>query len=233
MSDDPSTASASCFPATQWTQVISVIQQGDTASAWTALERFCQQYYPAIHNFFLRRGCAPDLAQEYTQEFFASRIISRWDSRDGFLHAAERRASGKFRSFLAHVLWRFLQDQWRKQKKGKETVPLEEADALAGPDENFGREFDRAFALEIIRRAAAKSRHSRHLEAHFRGEISQQQAAQELGLSENAFKAAYHRFTKRLGQDLWDEVSQLVGPNQQDIEAEITYLMSLFGNSGA
>ena len=237
---DPSTALASCFPATQWTQVIAVIQQGDQASAWRALEDFCERYRPAVCNFFLRRGCTPEQAEDYTQAFFASRIVARWETRDGFLHAARRAACGKFRSFLAHVLWRFLQDEWKRQSSARaggktRLVPLEIAESLAAPGsrDEFGREFDRTFSLELIRKAAARSGHSRHLQAHLRGEISQQQAARELGLSENAFRQAYHRFRERLARDLWDEVSQLVGPDEQDIRAEIAYLVSLFGDSRA
>ena len=202
------------------------------------MDHFCQQYRPAIRNFFLRRGCGPEQAEDYTQAFFASRIIARWETRDGFLHVAQRTACGKFRSFLAHVLWRFLQDEWKKENSaraggGARHLPLENAELLAAPGslDEFGREFDRAFGLEVIRKAAARSRHSRHLEAHFRGEISQQQAARELGLSENAFKQAYHRFRERLARDLWDEVSQSVGPAEQDVRAEIAYLVSLFGDS--
>jgi len=237
---DPSTSLASCFPVTQWTQVITVIQQGDQASAWTALEDFCQRYRPAIRNFFLRRGCSPEQAEDYTQAFFASRIVARWETRDGFLHVAQRAACGKFRSFLAHVLWRFLQDEWKKENSaraggGARPLPLENAELLAAPGslDEFGREFDRTFSLELIRKAAARSEHSRHLQAHLRGEMSQQQAARELGLSENAFKQAYHRFRERLARDLWDEVSQLVGPAEQDIRAEIAYLVSLFGDPRA
>ena len=92
----------------------------------------------------------------------------------------------------------------------------------------FGHEFDRVFALEIIQNAATRSKHSKHLEAHLQGDISQQAAAQAMGLSENAFKQAYHRFRGRLAQNLREEVSKLVGPDENEIREEIKYLMSLF-----
>jgi DNA-directed RNA polymerase specialized sigma24 family protein len=228
----------SCFPTTQWTQLIGVIQQGDDQTAWKALAQFCELYRPAIRNFFRRRGCSPEEADDHTQAFFASRILQGWDQREGFLHTAQRGGSARFRSFLAHVLWRFLQDEWKKrttQKAGAGVVhvPLEGLELADDRSEgeafgSFGREFDRLFALEIIRKAAERSRHSKHLLTHLRGELTQEEAARELGLTPNAFKQAYHRFRQRLALDLWEEVARLAGPDEKEVRAEIEYLMSLF-----
>ena len=92
----------------------------------------------------------------------------------------------------------------------------------------FGRDLDRELALEIIRNAAARSRHSKHHEAHLRGEMTQAEAARELGMKERAFKAAHHRFRERLSRDIWEEVSKLVGPDQAESSFGNTgYLMSL------
>lgn len=235
--------SAGCFPTTEWTQIISVIQHGERQSAWPALAEFCERYRPAIRNFFRRRGCSPEQAEDFTQDFFASRILERWDSRNGFLHAAHRNEDSRFRSYLSHVLWRFLQDRWKslntqKAGGGIAHLPLEKLEESGcGPGvetyESFGRQFDRVFAVEVIRRATERSRHSQCLEAHLRGAISQQEAARQLGISVGAFKQSYHRFRERLAKDLWEEISKLVGPDQGEIRAEISYLMSLFAESAA
>jgi DNA-directed RNA polymerase specialized sigma24 family protein len=237
---EPAPAS-SCFPTTQWTQLIGVMQQGDDQTAWRALVQFCELYRPAIHNFFRRRGCSLEESDDHTQAFFASRILQGWDRREGFLHTAQRGGSVRFRSFLSHVLWRFLQDEWKRratQKAGAGVVHvplegLELADDRADTEafRSFGREFDRLFALEIIRKAAERSRHSKHLLAHLRGELTQEEGARELGLTPNAFKQAYHRFRQRLALDLWEEVSKLAGPDEKEIRSEIEYLMSLFSGS--
>ena len=58
--------------------------------------------------------------------------------------------------------------------------------------------------------------------------MSQKEAADELHFSENAFKQAFHNFRTRLARDLWDEVAKLVGPEENEIRAEIEYLISLF-----
>lgn len=242
MRDGQNESVSDCFPTTQWTLILEVIQAGDQSAALDALNRFCERYRPAIRNFFLRRGFAMQQAEDYTQAFFASRIIEKWDTRDGFLHAAERRDSGKFRSFLCHVLWRFLQDKWREEKAvtvGGQTKhislsdPESRIEEICGESfEGFGREFDRVLAVEIIQKAACRSKHSKYHEACLRGEMSQVEAAKELGMRENAFKQAHHRFRERLARDIWEEVSKLAGPDEAEVRAEIRYLMSLFAEDG-
>src|SRR5437016_4772802 len=99
MSDSQQTSASSSFPTTQWTQIISVIQKGDDAAAWQALSQFCERYRPAVHNFFRRRGCSPEEADDHTQEFFSTRIMADWEQRAGFLISADRKQTVRFRSF--------------------------------------------------------------------------------------------------------------------------------------
>ncbi len=243
MGDDNLSTAPQCFPTTQWTLVLNVIQRDDGAAATDALGTFCERYRQAIRNFFLRKGVKPDRAEDYTQLFFTEKILKRWNGRDGFLHTARRIESCRFRSFLSHVLWRFLQDQWGKERAittGGQAAHVSLSDpelhldeTIPGTYEVFGREFDRELALEIIRKAAARSRHSKYHEAHLRGEMTQAEAARELGMQENAFKVAHHRFRERLARDLWAEVSRLVGPDEAEVRAEIAYLMSLFAEGGS
>ncbi len=86
---------------TLWTQIIFVIQTGGEEAANRALEQFCQQYRPIIHGFFRQKGCRHEQAEDYTQDFFASRIITRL--KGGFL-SKPNPEKGKFRFFLFHVL---------------------------------------------------------------------------------------------------------------------------------
>lgn len=238
ISQEPAITSG-CFPTTKWTVLLNVIQRGDAKAASAALESFCTQYRPAIRNFFLRRRVNPDEAEEYTQNFLLQRILKPWEGRDGFLHAAQMREAGKFRSFLSHVLWLHLQDEWRR-KSAVTTGGRTEQVSLSDPEfraeelcgisfETFGRELDRELAMEIIRKAAVRSsRHSKYHEAHLRGQMTQAQAARELGIKENAFKVAHHRFRERLARDIWAEVSNLVSQDETAVRDEIAYLMSLF-----
>jgi DNA-directed RNA polymerase specialized sigma24 family protein len=228
--------------STAWTQIIEVMQKDDSAAALAALNEFCERYRPAVYNFFLQHGSEVERAKDLTQEFFANRILKRWENRSGFVFTANR-SKGKFRSFLSHVLWQFLKDEWTSQNTAKAGggVPHSTLDGLELTDESggeaafkkFGSEFDRVFAVEIIQRAAERSPHSKYLVAHLKGEISQRDAGTELGLSEEAFKAAYNRFKDRVALNLRDEVSKLVGPDEREIRAEIEYLIRLFGEGPA
>ena len=83
MGDDSHSQASKCFPTTQWTLVLDVIQREDGAAATDALQTFCERYRPAIRNFFLRKGVNPDRAEDYTQMFFTEKILKRWDGRDG------------------------------------------------------------------------------------------------------------------------------------------------------
>lgn len=75
MTPQDSKLPSGCFPTTEWTVLLEVIQKGGTTAASVALENFCGQYRPAIRNFFIRRGVDPDQAEEYTQNFFVQRIL--------------------------------------------------------------------------------------------------------------------------------------------------------------
>ena len=232
---------SSSFPTTDWTAVIGVVQRGDDDAAWTALTQFCERYRPAIYGFFLRRGCGHERAEDYTQEFFRTRILRRWEVRKGFLFVAERQGGRHFRSFLCCVLWWFLKEQWKAesaQRAGEDAihVPVEELERLVEGAEDAAfavirAELDREIAFELFRRAAGTSTRSKYLLEHFQDKISQADAAKELGLTENAFKQAYHRFRESFRDELQKEVAKLVGPDPEEIKGEIRYLMSLFAES--
>jgi DNA-directed RNA polymerase specialized sigma24 family protein len=119
MTQPATTPSANRFPTTQWTEIIEAIQQGDRTRASAALADFCCRYRPAIVEFFRQRGCSPDRAEDCAQEFFRSGVIEGWEQQEGFLYEASRKAGAKFRSFLSRILWRFLQDEWKKERAAK------------------------------------------------------------------------------------------------------------------
>lgn len=155
----------------------------------------------------------------------------------GFLYMVERQERSKFRAFLAHAMWWFLKDVTKAQMaqsagSGRTGTSLE---ALAevgfeppdGGEEKFGRQLDEEFAHRVLALAGKRFQHSKQLEAHLRGEMSQKQAAKELDLSENAFRQCYLRFRCRLAEALREEVTRLVGPDEAEIRAEMNYLMKL------
>lgn len=232
--DDPAENNSSSYPTTQWTVIIDVIQKGPSAAAWAALAEFCEYYRPAVYTFFRRQNINHHTAEEYTQEFFLTRIHEKWDMRDGFLFKADRDDNSKFRCFLCTVLRRFLMDKWRKKTLPQVEDPnpiLATLEMAADTNsERFMHAFDRTLANQIIKKAAGYSTHSKYLLAHFRGEMTQAEAAKALKIEENAFKQSFARFRERFRKNLWKEVEKLVGPDKTDVEAEIRHLVSIFAS---
>jgi len=244
MGDNTTSQSPNFYSTTKWTQILDVIQRDQGEIGQAALAAFCRQYRLAIYNFFRHHGrCDHEQAEDLTHKFLETRIFERLEGRDGFLHRAKRNEHTKFRSFLANVLWKFLRDERRHARSQKagggalheplEGLDLPDDEADPKPFKEFGSSLDREVALVIIRKSAERSKHSECLEAHLRGEVSQKEAAARLGLSENAFKQAYLNFRRRLAKSLWDEVAKLVGPNEDEVRAEIRYLISLFAHPPA
>ena len=243
MNELPQTASSGIFPTTLWTQIIAGVRKEDEDAAVEALQKFCLSYRQAIFNFFRRHRCSPDAAEEYTAKFFETQIHERWGSRKGFLFTVKRQEQKKFRGFLCAVLWNFLRDQWKAEGAAKrggglefssiEGMDLPDGDVSENVPETFVCEFDRILALEIIGHAAGDSGRSKYLIGHLRGDITQEEAAVELGMTPNAFKQAYSRFRENLRHNLLKEVRKLVGPDEKEVKEEIKYLMSLFSKSPA
>jgi DNA-directed RNA polymerase specialized sigma24 family protein len=236
----------SCFPTTQWSQIIEVIQQGDSPTAEAALAEFCQQYRPAIYNFFRRQGSNHAEAEDLTQSFFHKRILHGWADREGILYSVQRQPGRNFRAYLAESLKHFRTEQWRRENsiKAGGGIPHEPltstGPAAASPEaggREFGRAFDQSFAIDAIKNAAGRATRSHAFLNYFLRreqdgeEIAQTEAARELDMSVGAFKRGYHAFRARLKDELWREVAKYTGPGEQEIEAEMAYLISLFPDS--
>src|SRR5690349_244907 len=80
------------FATTRWSVVLAA--QGDTESGRAALEVLCATYWFPVYAVVRQQGFDPEMARDFTQEFFA-RLLAR----DGFAQA--RRERGRFRSYLA------------------------------------------------------------------------------------------------------------------------------------
>ena len=241
MSDQGQTDVRGNFPTTQWTQIIAVIQQGEEEAASHALGEFCEHYRPAILNFFRRRGCEDQKAQDYTQEFFLSRIHKRWDAREGFLFDARRRENSRFRVFLSTVLRAFLIDKWRVKRPDGAPAVSERVDGFnfdLQPDpaaDGITHDLDYALAVDTIRQAIDRSKPSPQQVGHLKGEITQAEAAAALGISEGAFRVSYFRFRERFREELLALVRKQVSDDfsESDVEGELRYYLSLFAKPRA
>jgi RNA polymerase sigma-70 factor (ECF subfamily) len=144
------------FHTTRWTLVRHA---GDESSdGRQALEELCATYYEPVVAFLRRGGGDPESAREDAHEFFARLLESP------NLGGAEP-GRGRFRSYLLGALKHHLaheRERGLRQKRGggATMIPLEPGtdtspgielgDARALPPD---REFDREWALHVLRRA--------------------------------------------------------------------------------
>jgi RNA polymerase sigma-70 factor (ECF subfamily) len=235
------------FAPTRWTLVAR--SKGDSPEARAALADLCEAYYNAVLAFLRKERRSEDEARELAQDFFA-RILSS----SGFAGAEESR--GRFRSYLLGALKHFLAEhrqRAQRQKRGggiapesldqssdhsTEAEPLQVADSnTISPDRNF----DREWALEVMRRALLaleqelkcknKSDHFETLKPWLAGDNSattQAEAARRLGITEGALKVAVHRLRKRFGELLRAEITQTLRDPAQ-AEEELAHLIAALG----
>jgi len=146
---------------------------------------------------------------------------------------------GKFRSFLLTSLKRFLIDYWRRRKAqkrggGKFVLSLEQAASEQSADLRPDEAFDRAFALNVLERTTAQLRNE--YTSNERAKLFEMlyptltddkpgyaEIAEALGMNEGTVKVAAHRFHRRYGALLRDEVAEIVA-TPEAIDEEIRYL---------
>jgi RNA polymerase sigma factor (sigma-70 family) len=233
-------AAPAAFVTTQWTRVLEA--RGDSPDAQAALSDLCAAYYAPVFAFIRRDAPDEDAARDLTQEFFA-RLLGR----QGIATVDPRR--GRFRSFLLGAVKHFLadmRDHAQRLKRGA-GQPMESIESgtdtspglqLADPNApSPDREFDRKWALTLLDRALAalaqeheacgKADHFEALKPWLSGDtenISQAEAAAQLGLNEGAVKVAIHRLRRRFREVIKNEIGQTVSDRAQ-VDAELHYLL--------
>jgi RNA polymerase sigma-70 factor (ECF subfamily) len=229
------------FQTTRWSLVLAV-RDGSTAEAQVALTALCAAYWHPLYAFVRRKGHDPETAQDLVQGFFA-RLLEKGDL------AVVDRAKGKFRSFLMASCAHYLANQrnfdraW-KRGGGHTPVPI---DGLAAegryshePAHELTAErlFERQWAftllgyvierLEAEMTRAGKSHQFTALRPTLLGGAERApyaQIAAELGLSEEATRAAAHRLRRRYRDLLREEVTRTLD-DSADVEEEIRDLFA-------
>ena len=216
--------------------------RGDSPAAKAALSDLCAAYYAPVFAFVRRKAPDEDSARDLTQEFFARLLAGQ-----GFATVDPQR--GRFRSFLLGAVKHFLAGMHQhahrlKRGAGQPLEPIE-----AGTDTSPGlqladpnapspdREFDRKWAMTLLARALAalaqehaasgKADHFEALKPWLTGDtenISQAEAAAQLGLNEGAVKVAIHRLRRRFREVIKEEISQTVSDRAQ-VDLELHYLL--------
>ena len=231
------------FHTTRWTVVMRA--RGEAPEARAALGELCEAYWTPVFRFLRREGRNEDQSRELTQEFVA-RLLSR-----GGIENVDP-AKGRFRSYLLGALKHFLAERRRDESRlkrgggaelisiesaGSETSPgLPIADAAAAVPDSF---FDRQWALAVMERGLAsvqarfaesgKMKQFEVLKPWLMGDstqLSQAEAAAELGLTTGAVKVAIHRLRKSFGEVVEAEIAQTVDGSEA-ITEELRYLIEV------
>jgi RNA polymerase sigma-70 factor (ECF subfamily) len=244
---DPASAGengAVAFATTHWSMVLAA--RGESAEGREALERVCRTYWWPIYGFVRRQGYIPEEAQDLTQGFFAFLL-----ERKGLDTVGPDK--GLLRSFFLASVKNFLANARRsamagKRDQGRPALPLEELlgcerahlellDTLTA-DRIYEREWALTLLDQVLGRLAEEYRIAGNatlfdrLKQLLAGEPdrpSQAQIAQELGMTENAVKQAYHRLRHRYGALLRDEIAATVA-NPAEIEDELRHFIAVLQN---
>jgi RNA polymerase sigma-70 factor (ECF subfamily) len=238
-----SAGSVGRFEATRWTVILTA---GDPASPdhEQARNQFCQAYWCPVYAFVRRKGHSPEAAEDLTQDFFA------WFLSQEVL-ARLTREGGRFRSYLLKVLQHFLSNAWKREqalKRGgsKTMLSLDDSaesryQAHLAEDRTPEALFDRQWAIAAVDQALTrlgeeycrdgKQRIFEKLQGCLPSSsetLCYAEAAQTLGLKEEAVRMAAHRLRRRYGELLREEVAT-PGTRPKEIDDEIRHLIAVMG----
>ena len=229
------------FTTTHWSVVLEA--QGPTPAAQAALEKLCRTYWRPIYGFVRRQSTEPEEAKDLTQGFFAL-LLERRDLD------TVRKEKGRLRSYLLTSLKHFLTNERQramaiKRGEGQRLIPLDqfhegesagfEPADTSTPDQIYERRWALALLDQVLSRLGDEYRTGgnavlfERLKALLTDETdrpSQAQIANELGMTENAVKQAFHRLRERYRQLLREEIAHtVIAPG--DIEDELRHLITV------
>src|SRR5437016_3893951 len=229
------------FVTTQWSVVLTA--QGQSPAADEALEKLCRTYWWPLYGFVRRNGYNPEEAQDLTQGFFAL-LLERRDLD------VVRKEKGRLRSYLLVSLKNFVAKAKRremavKRGEGRALVPLEEllarerADLEPADTLSADRIYERRWALTLLEQVLARLGEEyraagstalfeklKQLLADEPGRPSQAEIAQELSMTENAVKQAFHRLRQRYRLLLREEIAHTVAA-PGDVEDELRHFIAV------
>jgi RNA polymerase sigma-70 factor (ECF subfamily) len=229
------------FATTRWSVVLAA--QSDSVLAQQALETLCRTYWWPLFGFVRRQGYSPEEAQDLTQGFFAMLL----DRRD---IDSVRPEKGRLRSYLLTSLKHFLAKSHRhatalKRGAGRPLVALDEllererADVELADTLSADRIYERRWALtllnEVLNRlgneyqragSGALFERLKDLLTDDPDRLSQAKIAEELDMTENAVKQAFHRLRQRYRLLLREEIAHTVA-QPEDVDDELQHFIAV------
>ena len=222
------------FTATRWTIIFAARKDSPEA-----LEKLCARYWQPLYTYVRRSGHSEEDAKDLVQGFFAE-LLSR-----NFLNKVTPE-KGKFRSFLLTCYKNYAaniraRDSAQKRGGGMTILPLE-MEGLEGaytlepaegltPEKIYLRRWAAALVDHVLAEVAAeyegRAEIFRVIEPFLRkeGESRYREAAEKLGMSENAFKQAVFRLREFYRSRFRMAVAQTLAPGE-DVDQEISEIMA-------
>lgn len=157
------------FPSTQWSLVLCA-GHATQDERRAALDELLRRYLPALRaHLLIARVAPPGQVDDLLQGFLADKVVGQ------DLIAKVRRDRGRFRTFVAVALDRYVIDQLRRQRSTLRSpageaavVPLDDNDPV-DPSPSTHRAFNIAWAAEVV--AEARRRMQSECEASGRGDV--------------------------------------------------------------
>lgn len=236
------------FETTAWGQVIDAGRlsqardEEEKESAQKALNELCCRYWMPLYSFAKSRGFDHHETQDLIQEFFAALF-----RREAIAQADPTK--GRFRSFLLTALKNFIAS-WSEYKRAQKRDFRREQQAVSidfdsitnapacSSDDPF-RVFQQRWAetimqnsLETLRQDAAERGRSDEFSKLFsflftseaQPEMTYQQVAQQLNISDSQVRLLVHRYRKRLAEVIRAEIRETVH-DEEEVEAELSELI--------
>jgi RNA polymerase sigma factor (sigma-70 family) len=231
------------FTTTHWSVVLEA--QSESPAAQAALEKLCRTYWQPIYGFVRRQGAGSEEAKDLTQGFFAL-LLERRDLD------VVRKEKGRLRSYLLTSLKHFLTNEHNralavKRGEGQRLIPLDrlhegEAGGFEPADASTAEQiYERGWALalldQVLTRLGDDYRAAGPASAGLFDQLqqlltdesdrpSQAEIADELAMTENAVKQAFHRLRHRYRELLREEIAHTV-MLPGDIEDELCHLIAV------
>lgn len=185
------------FPTTQWSLVLCAGHSTESQRR-EALDALLRRYLPALRAHLLIRRVAPaGQVDDLLQGFVADKVVGR------HLIAEVRREKGKFRTFVAVALDRYVVSQLRRERStlrrpaGGALVPLDDNDP-ADLTPSCHQAFNIAWAAEVV--AEARRRMRAECEASGRDDVWAVFADRVIGPTlDRAEPTPYAELAARLG----------------------------------
>ena len=233
------------FSTTRWSVVLSCADSGiESGAARDALSELCKTYWRPIFAYICRRGYSTQDAEDLTQDFFSSLLqgplLRRADPERGrfrslllkalqdFLgHATEKRDARKRGGGVKFVSW----DDWMAEAPSQLLISPQALNSWS-PEQLFDLRWAATVVEQALGRLREECQSKRRLRlfetlslylATDRADVSYQNLAMTLGITEAAVKKQLHNLRRRYRWLICEEVAQTV-ENPSDVDGEIRHL---------